>query len=485
MPVMIRRLTFENLPFHPRTDEIIYIEGYSHMAVNTALQQQWQVIDQALRTIFHMRFRYLPMLSMAATPEQLQWTKPDIKYRNLPLTTAELVTHITTGGHKMALSPGVMLFCENALECLHGFWYAPFPSPVDALSLQQHVITTVKRLQEHLGAIKRNELERQRQQIQRCDSEWHKKYDRWIAKVEQLKKKNPTWADLPFEQLAERCQEAERERIEEMEELKQAMCPDPDVEIEHYSAIWRTLRPYTPGETRADDDFDADVRRLLSEVQDKIEQLRLHGVSEMLLHQLVEPEIILSRMLITEDFRILLPDYDNLEIEMTPLVKAVYFLFLRHTSGIRFKQLPDYRDELTDLYRRIRGGELSEKAQRSIEVVTDPTNNSINEKCARIREAFLLKVNETYATYYFITGEKNQPKRIDLYRNLLKWENHWDNSILLSNPKLIKTPQFKTEWVASCGDDTKPEPIAPPRSTKPTAKPADTWPEDDDYPFWW
>ena len=39
---------------------------------------------------------------------------------------------------------------------------------------------------------------------------------------------------------------------------------------------------------------------------------------------------------------------------MTPIVKAVYFLFLRHPEGILFKELIDYRDELDMIYRSVK-----------------------------------------------------------------------------------------------------------------------------------
>lgn len=60
--------------------------------------------------------------------------------------------------------------------------------------------------------------------------------------------------------------------------------------------------------------------------------------------------------------------------------------------------------------------------QRSIDDVTDPTKNSINEKCARIREAFVSQFDERLAEHYIVTGERNTPKRIKLSPNLLVWE---------------------------------------------------------------
>ncbi len=36
------------------------------------------------------------------------------------------------------------------------------------------------------------------------------------------------------------------------------------------------------------------------------------------------------------------------------LVKTVYLLYLKHPEGIAFKQLPDYRQELIDIYKTLR-----------------------------------------------------------------------------------------------------------------------------------
>jgi len=97
-------------------------------------------------------------------------------------------------------------------------------------------------------------------------------------------------------------------------------------------------------------------------------------------------------------------------------------LFLHHPDGILFKKLPDYREELAELYLKLRGGELSEKEHQSVLDVTNPLNNSINEKCARIREAFLSKFDEHLAHYYYIDGHKGEPKRICLPDKLIEWE---------------------------------------------------------------
>ena len=107
---------------------------------------------------------------------------------------------------------------------------------------------------------------------------------------------------------------------------------------------------------------------------------------------------------------------------MEPIVKATYLLFLKHPEGITFKCLPDYRQELADIYQKIKPFGLTERAIRSIEDVTNPLLNSINEKCSRIRAAFQSEVDPSLLEQYIITGKSGEAKKISLPRDLVVWE---------------------------------------------------------------
>jgi hypothetical protein len=170
-----------------------------------------------------------------------------------------------------------------------------------------------------------------------------------------------------------------------------------------------------PGEEESTDN-------LMEEVRERIAKLRQRGIAEYILEQLIHPDNRLSRMVITKDMRILLPDYNNMEIKMEPLVKAVYLLFLKHPEGIAFKQLPDYREELTMIYNQLKPAGLTDRAIQSIEDVTNPMLNSINEKCARIRASFLCQFDDYMAKSYYIDGQRGEGKKIALPRNLITWE---------------------------------------------------------------
>ena len=107
---------------------------------------------------------------------------------------------------------------------------------------------------------------------------------------------------------------------------------------------------------------------------------------------------------------------------MEPIVKAVYLLFLKHPEGIAFKYLPDYRNELADIYQKIKPFGLTERAIRSIEDVTNPLLNSINEKCSRVRAAYQTEIAPALLDQYVITGKSGETKKISLPRDLVDWE---------------------------------------------------------------
>lgn len=165
-----------------------------------------------------------------------------------------------------------------------------------------------------------------------------------------------------------------------------------------------------------------DTEDLMEEVRERIAKLRQRGIAEYLLEQLIHPDNRLSRLVVTKDYRILLPDYNGMEIKMEPLVKAVYLLFLKHPEGIMFKQLPDYRNELTYIYDRLRPAGMTDRTLQSIEDVTNPLLNSINEKCARIRAAFVGQFDEYMAKSYYVNGQRGDAKKIALPRNMVIWE---------------------------------------------------------------
>ena len=162
-------------------------------------------------------------------------------------------------------------------------------------------------------------------------------------------------------------------------------------------------------------------RRLLNEVKIKVQKLKDLGVSEKDISSFLHSEQYPLKLTVSKNYRLFLGD-NRVEIKMEPLVKAVYLLFLKHPEGILFKQLPEYRSELIQIYEKLRPTGLTERALQSIEDVTNPLLNSINEKCARIRGAFVGEFDDYMAKYYYVEGKRGEAKKIMLPRDLVVWE---------------------------------------------------------------
>ena len=231
-------------------------------------------------------------------------------------------------------------------------------------------------------------------------------------------------------------------------------------------AIPVEYRDNVPDDEKADYDFTYDGDRIANEIRQRINLLKKSGHEELLLRLIVD-EILkedsdsklkvltndllflrdfftlpekkvnriekfkehyltpkLSPIVIDDKYKIILPEYNNLEIKMTPLPKAVYFLFLRHQEGILFKELSRqrYKHELHSIYCDISNRECLDGIEKSIEDICNPLENSINEKCSRIKEAFLSQFNDEIAQHYYITGKRGYPKLITLDRTLVRWD---------------------------------------------------------------
>ena len=91
-------------------------------------------------------------------------------------------------------------------------------------------------------------------------------------------------------------------------------------------------------------------------------------------------------------------------------------------KDILFKRISEWKNELLVLYCCCIGREPDMEMRQSVANLVDPLSNSLNEKCSRIREAFLREMDDSIACHYYITGDRATPKRIKLDRKLVEWE---------------------------------------------------------------
>ena len=172
---------------------------------------------------------------------------------------------------------------------------------------------------------------------------------------------------------------------------------------------------------QADQTFSTEMAKAAAEIEKMVKDLLLQGFPAEIVQSWLNEAVKLSRLRITRQFKILLVDYD-MEIKMGPLPKTVFLFYLRHPEGVKFTYLQDHVDELRSIYGHVSVNDDPVKMDESIASLTDPLNNSICEKCAAIKKAFMLKVHDNVARNYYITGMQGGEKGIALDRNLVEWE---------------------------------------------------------------
>ena len=226
------------------------------------------------------------------------------------------------------------------------------------------------------------------------------------------------------------------------DDIEQESCQDEDAAKEETDDIRFSVRPSKPQVERcrklsepeirfrvtsqqeppqADQTFSAEMAKAAAEIEKMVKDLLLQGFPAEIVQSWLNEAVKLSRLRITRQFKILLVDYD-MEIKMGPLPKTVFLFYLRHPEGVKFTYLQDHVDELRNIYGHVSVNDDPVKMDESIASLTDPLNNSICEKCAAIKKAFMLKVHDNVARNYYITGMQGGEKGIALDRNLVEWE---------------------------------------------------------------
>lgn len=166
-------------------------------------------------------------------------------------------------------------------------------------------------------------------------------------------------------------------------------------------------------------DLDPHAQEVLSEIN------RLLEVYDLTLEELeviIGYTVKLSKMRITRNGSIIMTDFGNTEIKMDHLTKMVYFFYLRHPEGVRFKEVDDYRGELLHIYMGITGRDNPEEIRNSVIGHIDPYGSGLRISASRIKKAFRDQFGEKVAKFYCLEGKKGGPYSIAIDRDYVIWE---------------------------------------------------------------
>lgn len=184
-------------------------------------------------------------------------------------------------------------------------------------------------------------------------------------------------------------------------------------------------------DSEEDNNIKKQTLESLSIINNEIERLRKSGQLTILapkiydfLKKNIEGIIYNSTypMIISEDYKILIPECNNLEIKLSHLTKAIYLLFLNSSEPINLKELYLYKDSLFKIYKNISNQNSLDKIRETIDELVKENNEEIYVHIARIKKAFLVHFSEFIAFKYYITGEKGKPKQILLEKEMIIFE---------------------------------------------------------------
>ena len=108
-------------------------------------------------------------------------------------------------------------------------------------------------------------------------------------------------------------------------------------------------------------------------------------------------------------------------LELRPLVKTLFILFLRHPEGILLKQRDLYRKELEEIYSVLSPGTSKEDVRARVGRLVNVEDNSFSEKASVLNARLEALLPKGTADQYKIQGYNGHPRRIPLNPLLVTW----------------------------------------------------------------
>ena len=180
---------------------------------------------------------------------------------------------------------------------------------------------------------------------------------------------------------------------------------------------------------------DVEVQQLERERKRALERIKreivnyiahYHEDPKELMAELLRGKVVVGqpgRILVNGDMKIVLPEYDELEIPMPAMCRTLYILFMKvhkQGGGIVLKNMDEYRDEIMDIYGLVKPGASNSRVSRSIDNLCDPFGDSLNQTISRINRCIRNVITDKeLAQGYIITGQRGEPYSIGLDPSLI------------------------------------------------------------------
>lgn len=154
---------------------------------------------------------------------------------------------------------------------------------------------------------------------------------------------------------------------------------------------------------------------------------RYHDDPKELMGELLRGKMVVGqpgRVLVNGDMKIVLPEYDEMEVKMPAMSRTLYILFMKlrkqGMDGIVLKNIDQYRDDIIDIYNLVKPGARERRVAQSVDNLCDPLSDSLNQAISRVNRCIKSVITDKkLVKQYMITGNKGKEYGIALDSELI------------------------------------------------------------------
>ena len=177
---------------------------------------------------------------------------------------------------------------------------------------------------------------------------------------------------------------------------------------------------------RINSEYEQDVKDLRARIVAFI--AKYHKDPQQVMTMMLEGKVLIGstpgHLLVNGDMKIVLPEYDELEIKMSAMCRTLYILFMKHRvlsgKGIVLKNIDEYRDEIIEIYRLVKPGANERNVEESVNNLCDPLSDSLNQKISKANRCVRNVITDKeLAKQYIITGPRGGEYSIGLAPELM------------------------------------------------------------------
>ena len=154
---------------------------------------------------------------------------------------------------------------------------------------------------------------------------------------------------------------------------------------------------------------------------------RYHDDPKELMGELLRGKVVVGqpgRVLVNGDMKIVLPEYDEMEVKMPAMSRTLYILFMKlrkqGMDGIVLKNIDQYRDDIINIYNLVKPGARESRVAQSVDNLCDPLSDSLNQAISRVNRCIKSVITDKkLVEQYMITGNKGKEYGIALDSELI------------------------------------------------------------------